>query len=324
MSDATKRKAKRKGGSAAGQEASEDPCKLTPDEEAVAKALLWEMPRREGKLAGMTVRIFFANEAMDFLMKSRFTASAQANQAKAKQQKEQKEPVIKDEKSAVQLMTVLLFKGLFQRAAKIQKDKRPVSRPSDGTVGKAASVGAKKAESAAEEEDEAARKRREEKRQKEREEKRKRGRPRLDIHEVQTFSPAPGEVYIWHYDPTRPRNVVLGFLMVLGSILVCLFPMWPLELRTGTYYLSIGALCLLGGLIGVALLRYPLFGLVWCLTWGRLHLWFLPNLTEDVGVLESFVPVISYNWAAATPPASAAAAAAASASVAVDGDKKLD
>ncbi|PAA47013.1 hypothetical protein BOX15_Mlig011034g2 [Macrostomum lignano] len=326
MSEVAKRKSKRK---SAAIDAAEDPCKLTPDEEAVAKALLWELPSKEGKLAGMKVGIFLADEAIEFLLKSRFASPG----------KDGKEAVIKDARAATQLMSTLLAKGLFQRALKLQKDKRS-SRREDKTGSKRDEKAIEKADQqsskeestakvAAVDDEAAAARERREKRARERQEKRKRGRPRLEIHELQAFVPNAGEVYIWHYDPTRPRNVVLGFLMVLGSILLCLFPMWPLQLRTGTYYLSIGALCLLGGLISLSLLRYPLFGLIWCLSLGRLHFWFLPNLTEDVGVLESFVPVISYDWSTTKTPAVASMAAASStgtaeASDGANGSKKTN
>lgn len=42
--------------------------------------------------------------------------------------------------------------------------------------------------------------------------------------------------------------------------------------------------------------RYVLFGFVWAITAGNHHFWLLPNLTEDVGVLESFVPLYSRNY----------------------------
>lgn len=44
------------------------------------------------------------------------------------------------------------------------------------------------------------------------------------------------------------------------------------------------------------LVRYVLFGFVWVITAGNHHFWLLPNLTEDLGVLESFVPLYSHNY----------------------------
>lgn len=37
-----------------------------------------------------------------------------------------------------------------------------------------------------------------------------------------------------------------------------------------------------------------MFALVWLVTFGRHHFWILPNLTEDVGFLESFWPLYKH------------------------------
>lgn len=38
------------------------------------------------------------------------------------------------------------------------------------------------------------------------------------------------------------------------------------------------------------------FGIAWAATFGRHHLWILPNLTEDVGFLESFWPLYKHEY----------------------------
>lgn len=45
------------------------------------------------------------------------------------------------------------------------------------------------------------------------------------------------------------------------------------------------------------LVRVVIFGVVWLLTWGKLSFWLLPNLTEDVGFLDSFRPVYQCSYA---------------------------
>lgn len=37
--------------------------------------------------------------------------------------------------------------------------------------------------------------------------------------------------------------------------------------------------------------RFIVFCVVWACTFGRCHFWLLPNLTEDVGIIESFKPL---------------------------------
>ena len=40
--------------------------------------------------------------------------------------------------------------------------------------------------------------------------------------------------------------------------------------------------------------KLVVFAIVWAVTFGRHHLWILPNLTEDVGFLESFWPLYKH------------------------------
>ena len=44
------------------------------------------------------------------------------------------------------------------------------------------------------------------------------------------------------------------------------------------------------------LVQHILFWCVWLFTHGTHHFWIFPNLTEDVGVLESFKPVYSFEY----------------------------
>jgi len=43
--------------------------------------------------------------------------------------------------------------------------------------------------------------------------------------------------------------------------------------------------------------RLVVFSIVWLFTWGKLSFWLLPNLTEDVGFLDSFRPVYECTYA---------------------------
>ena len=47
------------------------------------------------------------------------------------------------------------------------------------------------------------------------------------------------EFYVWIYSPTTIKQYIMGALLVIGCIGVCLFPLWPTEVRTGVYYLSL-------------------------------------------------------------------------------------
>lgn len=53
---------------------------------------------------------------------------------------------------------------------------------------------------------------------------------RLDMHPDQVFVDGP-EAYVWIYDPIPAYYWLFGALLVVGAIVVCLFPLWPPILR---------------------------------------------------------------------------------------------
>ena len=46
--------------------------------------------------------------------------------------------------------------------------------------------------------------------------------------------------------------------LVIGAIIICLFPLWPAQMREYTWYVSVAAAILLGALIVVALCKWTL------------------------------------------------------------------
>jgi translocation protein SEC62 len=79
--------------------------------------------------------------------------------------------------------------------------------------------------------------------------------------------------------------------LVLVSAVV-MFPLWPVKMRLGVWYLSMGMLGLLGLFFAMAIFRLILF----CVTVFVVPpgLWLYPNLFEDVGFFDSFRPV--WGW----------------------------
>ena len=122
-------------------------------------------------------------------------------------------------------------------------------------------------------------------------EKAKKKKFKFELHDDQAFIDSPNDFYVWIYSPTTIKQYILGALLVIGCIGVCLFPLWPAEVRTGVYYLSIVLASLLGLLLSLAVVKYIIFAGVWLLTMGKIKFWLLPNLTEDVGFFDSFVPL---------------------------------
>merc|ERR1712008_71603 len=127
------------------------------------------------------------------------------------------------------------------------------------------------------------------------EKKKKKTKIKLDMHLEQIFVDGT-DAYVWMYDPIPFWYYIVGGLCLFGAIAVCLFPLWPPEVRRGVYYLSVAAAGFLGVILGLAVVRFIVFCIIWVLTMGRHHLWLLPNLTEDVGFFQSFWPLYHYEY----------------------------
>merc|ERR1711988_1123897 len=89
---------------------------------------------------------------------------------------------------------------------------------------------------------------------------------RLDMHLEQIFLDSK-DAYVWIYDPTPWYYWVGGGAIVLITIAVCLFPLWPPWMRLGVHYLSIAAagfwsLSLLWQLSNISFLQYYLLFLL--------------------------------------------------------------
>ena len=97
------------------------------------------------------------------------------------------------------------------------------------------------------------------------------------------------EYYAWFYEPMQLQTILAGIgiiILVFGAIL---FPLWPPILRTAVWYLSIVLLGVIVGIIVIAIVRLILFVVtMFAVPPG---IWLFPNLFEDVGFFESFVPL---------------------------------
>ena len=71
---------------------------------------------------------------------------------------------------------------------------------------------------------------------------------------------------------------------------------YPITIVSGVYYLSVAAAGFLVFIIVLAIIKYILFVILFIVTGGKLKLWIFPNLTEDVGFFESFVPAYVYTY----------------------------
>ncbi|WVQ77913.1 hypothetical protein IAR50_007619 [Cryptococcus sp. DSM 104548] len=118
------------------------------------------------------------------------------------------------------------------------------------------------------------------------------GQPKpLRLAPQQAFDPA--SYYTWFYDGSPLYTYLGGAAMVFIMLAGVMFPLWPVTLRIGVWYLSVGVLCLVGLFIGLAIVRL----IFWCLTVVacKRAIWIFPNLFEDVGFVDSFIPGWEYD-----------------------------
>ncbi|KAL5015096.1 hypothetical protein ScPMuIL_009366 [Solemya velum] len=233
-----------------------------------------------------------SSKAIDILLSSKWASG-----------KSKTDILFPDRKSCVLYCQRLLQKGLFHRATKVERRKeKSKKRRKEEDFEEKERKGKKEKEKKEKEitktekaeEIENKEEKKDEGKKKDEEKKKKEKKLKLDMHDDQRFVDGD-EIYVWIYDPVPAKTFVIGLLMVLGAAALCLFPLWPDELRIGVYYVSLAGAGFVGFIIVLVIVRLILFCLVWVLTLGKHHFWFLPNLTEDVGVIESFKPLYKHD-----------------------------
>ncbi|KAH6607430.1 translocation sec62 [Trichoderma cornu-damae] len=99
--------------------------------------------------------------------------------------------------------------------------------------------------------------------------------------------------YVWLWEGSQVKRQLYAALALVIIFAVVLYPLWPLKLRQGVYYLSWGMLGVLGLFFAMAIFRVILF----CVTYFAVPpgLWLYPNLWEDVSFMDSFRPVWAWH-----------------------------
>lgn len=108
----------------------------------------------------------------------------------------------------------------------------------------------------------------------------------LSLVQYQSF----GEdgVFVWRYEGSQLRTHLMAGGLLFIVLAGVMFPLWPVPLRLGVWYLSVGVLILLGLFFAMAIVRLILFMITWVVL--KPGIWIFPNLFEDVGFVDSFIP----------------------------------
>jgi len=256
-------------------ETDEDP-KLDKTKKAIVSWLRKNVPVKRTKFYSEVVVYFNSAKAIDMLIKDSPWAKEKA--------KEGSEVVLESRYQAMDLLYELMRCKMFHRAKKIPVAEKKKKK-------------ADESEKEVEEENQVKKRKgkKEESKEEVAEREKKKRKIRLEMHPDQIIVDG-NEAYVWLYDPTPWYYYIAGSAIVLGIIAVCLFPLWPVEMRQGVYYLSVAAAGFLVCFICLAIIKYILFVVLFICTKGKLRFWIFPNLTEDVGVIESFKPAYVYTY----------------------------
>lgn len=108
----------------------------------------------------------------------------------------------------------------------------------------------------------------------------------LQVVQMQMFE--KDMYYVWLYEGAQLYQKLAGLGLIVAVLGLVMFPLWPVFLRRGVYYLSLGVLALFGLLMVIAVIRL----IFWLISIVVIPpgIWIFPNLFADVGVIESFIP----------------------------------
>lgn len=253
------------------KEGDEEQEKASKDEYKVAKWIRNNVPVKKTKFLNHNVEYFTSTKALDALMTSKFSQGDNC--------------LFSTRQHAIDYLDMMLTHKFFHRAKKVpvsemelkgRTKEKPKDSEKETKVVKETDAESSHAEGKQEKVEKVP-------------EKKKR-KIRLEMHPQQIFVDGH-EAYVWIYDPIPMTYWIFGALVVIGAIVICLFPLWPPQLRTGVYYLSMTAAGFLVFLLALVVVRFILFCIIWICSGGKHHFWFLPNLTEDVGFIDSFKPL---------------------------------
>ena len=98
--------------------------------------------------------------------------------------------------------------------------------------------------------------------------------------------------YVWLYEGNQYLQKLYALVALVLVFAIVMFPLWPLRMRQGVWYISMALLGFVGLFFAMSIVRLFLFGLSIFLT--PPGIWLFPNLFEDVGFFDSFRPI--WGW----------------------------
>lgn len=116
----------------------------------------------------------------------------------------------------------------------------------------------------------------------------------LELFPRQTFELDGYYAWQWETPASRLKSTLISALLIGMVLAFVLFPLWPMSLRVGIWYLSLASMGLVIALFGIAIIRLIIFAITFIFPWTRPGIWMFPNFFADVGIIDSFIPF--YGW----------------------------
>ncbi|PJF16924.1 Translocation protein Sec62 domain-containing protein [Paramicrosporidium saccamoebae] len=114
-------------------------------------------------------------------------------------------------------------------------------------------------------------------------------------------------LYAWIYEGSQFTTLMGAAILLIVVLGAMLFPLWPHAIRSKAswvlnvvMYLAIGCIAFLLGISVVRMIFYVITYFA-----AKPGIWIFPNLWEDVGVIESFIPLWDWDKPAAVTASSA-------------------
>eukprot|EP00999_Lentomonas_sp_LEN2_P000359 NODE_1360_length_892_cov_63.002614_g1314_i0.p1 GENE.NODE_1360_length_892_cov_63.002614_g1314_i0~~NODE_1360_length_892_cov_63.002614_g1314_i0.p1 ORF type:complete len:254 (+),score=35.09 NODE_1360_length_892_cov_63.002614_g1314_i0:67-828(+) len=99
--------------------------------------------------------------------------------------------------------------------------------------------------------------------------------------------------YAFLYEGSPYWTLIKGRCLILGVLLVVLYPVWPESLRAITWYPLSAAFSIFLAFLAIYFFRFPFFALTYFLL--KPGIWILPNIDDEkLGFIDSFKPL--WDW----------------------------
>lgn len=99
--------------------------------------------------------------------------------------------------------------------------------------------------------------------------------------------------YIWVYEKTNHYNILISLVIIIISIALLMFQIWPDNLKKYMFYSAYPFTAFLGFMMFTGFIRLIFFGITFFT--HPPGIWIFPNLFADVGFKDSFIPVWEYH-----------------------------